>query len=120
MNSRMNNKNGISGIPETGFIKTSLEHPRLTPQQRVSLNRKGNSLFNEGQYDKARRIFMTTGYGDGLIRIGDCLYEKGQFYEALSMYFMARDFGRIEPIAEKMAAIISRWLKDSGGKQTHE
>ena len=52
------------------FIKTTLK-PGIDGTQKVILNRKGNVLFNSGDIEGARRIFMTTGYTDGLVRIGD-------------------------------------------------
>ena len=59
-----------------GFIKTSDSPLRtLNSEQKVLLNRKGNVLFNEGDIHNAKRLFITTGYSDGLNRIGD-IYKK--------------------------------------------
>ena len=70
-------------IPE-GFIKvTDQPVQTLTSQQKVILNRKGNVLFNEGNIEGARRIFITTGYSDGLTRVADKYSEKKQYLKAL-------------------------------------
>lgn len=52
-----------------GFIKTTDEPVKsLTSEQKVVLNRKGNVLFNQGDYLNAQRLFITTGYSDGLMK----------------------------------------------------
>ena len=52
-------------IPD-GFIKVT-DNPvdGLTSEQKVILNRKANAMFNAGNIEDARRIYITTGYGDG-------------------------------------------------------
>ena len=57
-------------IPE-GFIKVT-DNPvaGLSSEQKVILNRKANAMFNNGNIEDARRIFITTGYSDGLTRVG--------------------------------------------------
>ncbi|MFW5738253.1 MAG: hypothetical protein ACOCYX_05020, partial [Spirochaetota bacterium] len=53
-----------------GFIKTSRRQgPELSAEQRSALIRRGNELFNKGSIDQAKRVFITTRYTDGLIRI---------------------------------------------------
>lgn len=66
-----------------GFIKTT-DAPlqELSDQQKVALNRKANALFNEGKTDLAERIFITTGYSDGLTRVGG-VYEKIRIYKGI-------------------------------------
>ena len=68
-----NLKNQIDSKPEElKFIKTSeLPLEGLSDQQKVALNRRANALLNEGKIEMAKRIFITTGYSDGLTRIGD-------------------------------------------------
>ncbi len=65
------------------FIKTS-DKPLtgLSDEQKVALNRKANALFNEGKIDMAERIFITTGYSDGLSRVGDKYAEKNEYLDA--------------------------------------
>ena len=68
-----NLKNQIDSKPEElKFIKTSdLPLEGLSDQQKVALNRRANALLNEGKIEMAKRIFITTGYSDGLTRIGE-------------------------------------------------
>ncbi len=59
----------------------------LTPKERLLLIRKGNELFNNGNIDKAAKIFVTTAYKDGLIRVGDYYYfQKKDPIKALYFY----------------------------------
>ncbi len=46
----------------------------MDPKRRAELIRRGNELFNSKRYAEAEKIFVKTGYKDGLIRIGDYLY----------------------------------------------
>ena len=54
------------------FIKvTDFPVSGLTSEQKVVLNRKGNVFFNQGKILEARRLFITTGYSDGLNRVAE-------------------------------------------------
>lgn len=95
-----------------GFIKVT-DNPvtTLNSEQKVILNRKGNILFNEGNIEGARRIFITTGYSDGLTRVGDTYMEQDQSLKALKQYVLAHNKSKSEPIYEKIAGVISQLLK---------
>ena len=98
-------------IPE-GFIKvTDKPIGGLSSEQKAVLNRKGNVLFNEGKYDAACRIFVTTGYSDGLARIGDLYYKQNRILTALKYYLLANNRAKSEAVYEKIANIISILLK---------
>ena len=100
-------------IPE-GFIKvTDQPVTTLTSEQKVILNRKGNILFNEGNIEGARRIYITTGYSDGLIRVADVYREKKQDLMALKLYILAHNNSRAEAIYEKISKTISKLLNDN-------
>ncbi|MCQ2612006.1 MAG: hypothetical protein MJ183_00185 [Treponemataceae bacterium] len=92
-----------------GFIKTS-DSPvsTLTDQQKVILNRKGNMLFNQGDILGARRLFITTGYSDGLTRVAEVSREQGDELDALKLYWLAHNKKQAEPLIEKLAQIISQ------------
>lgn len=96
-----------------GFIKIT-DNPvsSLSSGQKAILNRKGNELFNKGRIEEARRIFITTGYSDGLTRVGDVYQKKNEILKALKLYVLAHNKTKTEPIYEKMAEIISVFLKE--------
>ncbi len=99
-------------IPEEGFIKVPESGGiPLSPERKVILMRKGNQLFNEGDIETAGRIFITIGYTDGLIRVGDYYYNHNNALEALRMYKAAPAQDKVDMIAEKMAHIVRQWLE---------
>ena len=101
---------------ESIFIKTTAK-PAIDGPQKAALNRRGNNLYNSGDIEGARRIFLTTGYSDGLIRIGDYYNSKGQSLDALRMYWIAPDKSKAEPIIANLSALIQSLLKEEEGGQ---
>ncbi len=101
-------------IPNEGFIKLTRdgEGKALSRQQKIALIRKGNELFNQGKYELAKRIFITTGYSDGLTRLGDLYYKKQQIIEAFRMYCLAPSKGKVNTMIESMAYIVKNWLTE--------
>ncbi len=100
-------------VPD-GFIKvTSPSVQTFTSEQKVILNRKGNELFNNGHVEEASRIFVTTGYSDGLTRVGDIYMKKNQPVKALKFYTLAKNKNKSEEIVEKLAATISLLVKEN-------
>ena len=97
-----------------GFIKvTDLPVGTLSPQQRVMLNRKANALFNDGKIEMAERIFITTGYSDGLTRCGDSYAEKNEYIKALRLYLLAHNKRKSDPLIEKIAGMVSTLMKEA-------
>lgn len=96
-----------------GFIKVT-EKPlgALSSEQKVILNRRGNVLFNEGDIEGAKRIFTTTGYSDGLTRIGDFYNSKNKQLDALKEYSLAHNKSKAEPMYESLANVIRQMLND--------
>jgi hypothetical protein len=92
-----------------GFIKVT--SPVLTAEQKVLLNRKGNELFNKGFVNEAERIFLSTGYSDGLSRVGDTYAAQGKELDALRLYVRAHNRRKSEPLLEKVAVIVSQLMK---------
>ena len=92
------------------FIKTTAR-PVIDGTQKAALNRKGNILFNSGDVEGARRVFLTTGYTDGLIRIGDYYNSKGRPLDALRMYWIAPDRKKAEAIIAQLSAIIQTMIQ---------
>jgi hypothetical protein len=99
---------------ESVFIKTTVK-PSMASDQKAALNRKGNVLFNSGDIEEARRIFMTTGYSDGLSRIGDYYKSQNRLIEALYMYWLAPDKIKSEPIMTQLAAMIQTVIHEEEG-----
>ena len=90
---------------ENIFIKTTVQ-PSMDSAQKAALNRKGNVLFNSGDIEGARRIFMSTGYSDAISRVGDYYKSKNRPVEALRMYWIAPDHTKAGPlILETIGAI---------------
>jgi hypothetical protein len=92
------------------FIKTTIAQP-IERSQKAALNRRGNVLFNSGDIEGARRIFMTTGYSDGLSRTGDYYKSRNMHLEALRMYWLARDKNKYEPMMMQLAGLIQNIIK---------
>ena len=106
-------KNLFERFPSNGLIKTAdLPILGVEPDRKVKLNRKGNELFNAGDIEAARRIFQTTGYSDGLIRVGDRYLSDRKPIEALKMYRLARDDKRSEGIIDSAAMVIQKLLRE--------
>ncbi len=96
-----------------GFIKvTDSPVKGLTTEQKVILNRKANAMFNNGNVEDARRIFITTGYSDGLTRVGDYYINKKESLKALKAYYLAHNKRDAEPIYEDIAKIISTLIAE--------
>jgi hypothetical protein len=111
----MNNKQIeelFSAFKEQSFFKTTVDSRKaaLDAAQKVALNRKGNVLYNSGDIEGARRIFLTTGYSDGIARVGDYYRSKGQQLDALRMYLIAPDRKKADDIIMKLAAAIQTLL----------
>ncbi len=111
-----NNKAGLQVGSEyheslISFIKkTDSPVQNLDGEQKAALNRKGNQLFNQGDIETARRIFITTGYSDGLSRVGDFYAGKGQELEALKLYWLAHNRRKADPLIQKLALLIETML----------
>jgi len=95
------------------FVKTTVPSS-VEGSDKAALNRKGNMLFNSGNIEGARRIFMTTGYSDGLSRVGDYYKSQNRLIEALRMYRIAPDRNKAEPLIEQLAGIIKVLIESDG------
>ncbi|MDR0524399.1 MAG: hypothetical protein LBG90_00825 [Spirochaetaceae bacterium] len=101
---------------QPGFIKTAQKPPaggrNIEGSQKAALNRKGNALFNTGDIEGAKRVFLTTGYSDGLSRIGDAYKAQNRYLEALNMYLIAPDPKKYEAMVKQLSAIIQKLLHE--------
>lgn len=115
----MDRKDVFVRFQEQGFIKTT-DRPltAIGSAQKAALNRKGNELINAGDVEGARRIFQTTGYSDGLIRVGDRYLAAGKTIEALKMYWIAPDKKKAETLIAKISTIIQQMVdEEMSGKE---
>ena len=96
---------------KNAFIKVTTPSP-VEGSDKAALNRKGNQMFNEGNIEGARRIFMTTGYSDGLSRVGDFYTKKDRPLEALRMYWTGHDKKKSEPLIEKLGLLLQNILQE--------
>jgi hypothetical protein len=94
-----------------GFVKTTV-NPAVDGSTKAALNRKGNVLFNAGDAEGARRIFLTTGYSDGLSRVGDYYKSRGRLLDALKMYWIAPDRTKAEPLIQQLSEIIRYFINE--------
>jgi hypothetical protein len=109
----MDRNEALKKIPKQGFLKlTRDQSPPLTVQQKTVLIRKGNELFNKGDFEKAKKIFLTTGYTDGIIRMGDYYIRKKNVLEAFRMYKLAPAPDKVENLIMQMAGVLQHWLKE--------
>ncbi len=103
----------LKKLPRSGFLKiASDQQVSLAQDKRAALIRRGNELFNAGKYDLARRIFITTKYTDGLIRLGDLYYKRKKHLLALQIYWLAPCPEKVQFLVEKYASVVSKWLMD--------
>jgi len=100
---------------KNAFIRVT-EPSAVDGQDKAALNRKGNQKFNEGDVESARRIFMTTGYSDGLSRTGDYYNSKDRPLEALRMYWMAHDRNKAQPLIEKLSFLLHDLIHEDDGE----
>ena len=90
-----------------GLIKsTDLPVQNLSSEQKAALNRKGNAFLNEGDIESARRIFLATGYSDGLSRIGDYYAKQQRELDALKYYWLAHNRRKADPLIAKFAFLL--------------
>ena len=99
---------------QNAFIKETAPEP-IESAQKAVLNRKGNVLFNSGEIEKARRIFLTTGYSDGISRVGDYYISQNRMIDAMQMYYTAPDRTKLEPILSRLAVILQGLIHEEGG-----
>ena len=113
----MSTRDILKKLPPGGFLKISGESTAaLSREKRAALIRKGNELFNRGEMALAQRIFVTTRYSDGLIRLGDHYAKGGRPLEALRAYWIAPAPEKAAVLVEKIAQVMKQWLAEGKAK----
>jgi hypothetical protein len=93
------------------FIRTTSPSP-VKGADKAALNRRGNQMFNDGKIEEARRVFMTTGYSDGMSRVGDYYKSQNKMLDALKMYWVAHDRNKSGPLIEQLAGILQNMINE--------
>jgi hypothetical protein len=107
-----NREEALKRIPKEGLLRLTADKPDVPEDKRIALIRKGNELFNNGQLDLAKKVFLTAGYQDGLVRLGDRYSEEKKPLEAFRMYWLAGHAAKTDKIVEKMSWIVRQWLHE--------
>jgi hypothetical protein len=103
----------LQSMPPEGFLKvTRPPAADVTSEQKVQLIRKGNELFALGQLEAAKKIFVTTRYSDGMIRLGDHYAQQKDYLSAFQMFKLAPAPDRAEAMIQKLSAVLKNWLKE--------
>ncbi len=103
----------MAQMPKEGFLKiVAPAKTRIDSEQKAALIRKGNQLFNEGDIQTAKKIFLTLGYSDGIIRSGDYYYKRTEYWEAYRLYSLAPAPDKVDYLIEQMANVIREWIKE--------
>ncbi len=81
--------------------------------ERIALIRRGNELFNQGDFVNSLKIFLTTNYKDGIIRVADYLYfDRKDKIGAVKLYKRAGHQKVIDEFAERAAQLIRLLLSE--------
>ncbi len=111
----MKKDDALEKMPNEGFLKVNSQKRKgFTPEQKATLNRKGNELYNNGDIQTAKRIFLNTGYTYGIERIGDYYRKQGDTCEALRMYWLAPSNKKKQELVKEMSQVIRTWLSEEG------
>lgn len=107
LNMLKDNKNNSYIIERGNRFKKKVE-----PSVRALLIRRGNDFFSSGNIKAAEKIFVTTDYKDGIVRLGDYYFTNKNIYKAAEMYFMSGNESKIKLFSEKCAKIIQIMLEE--------
>lgn len=83
----------------------------MDSKERAEHIRRGNELFNNGEIDKAEKIFILTEYRDGLTRIADYyFFDKKLPLAALRFYKMVKREDKVKEIFDRMFYALGKLL----------
>jgi hypothetical protein len=103
----------LRSMPREGFLKvTRPPVPEISSEQKVQLIRKANELFGRGELEQAKKIFVSTRYSDGMIRLGDLYAQRKDYLSAFQMYKMAPAPDRAEAMIVNLTAVLKNWIKE--------
>jgi hypothetical protein len=100
-------------MPREGFLKVTRPPAlEISSEQKVQLIRKANELFSRGELEQAKKIFVSTRYSDGMIRLGDLYARQKDYLSAFQMYKMAPAPDRAETMILNLTAVLKNWIKE--------
>ena len=100
-------------MPAQGFLKTTRPNlPPLPSDLKVQLIRKGNDLFARGEFEQAKKIFVSTTYTDGMVRLGDHYAKNKDYLSAFQMYKLAPAAPQAEAMVQKLTTVLKNWLQE--------
>lgn len=103
----------MAQMPREGFLKVvAPAKTEVDSSRKAALIRKGNQLFNSGDVETARKIFLTLGYTDGIVRVGDHYYKKADYFEAYRLYSIAPAPEKQAQLVRQMSGVIRQWLAE--------
>lgn len=83
----------------------------MDSKERAEIIRQGNAAFNAKDYAKAKELFTTANYADGLVRLGDYyMFERRLPLLAYGYYRKANAKAKVDDIRRRMISAISVWL----------
>lgn len=103
----------MAEMPKEGLIKIAApERVNVKPSDKAALVRKGNQLFNAGDIEMAKKVFLSLGYTDGIVRVGDHHYQNSDYLEAYRMYRIAPAPDKASQMTALMAKIVMEWMEE--------
>ncbi|MEI8095485.1 MAG: hypothetical protein WCG80_14845 [Spirochaetales bacterium] len=100
-------------MPQQGFLKTTRPNlPPLPSEIKVQLIRKGNDLFSRGEFEQAKKIFVSTLYTDGMVRLGDYYQKQKDYLSAFQMYKLAPAPPQAEAMVVKLTTVLRNWIEE--------
>ena len=88
------------------------ERKSMDQDERVKIIREANALYNAGNIEGAKALYLRTNYSAGLIRIADHYYEQRKPILAMLLYRKAGCRERVEELYEHAAAVIRMLLNE--------
>lgn len=91
------------------FSKT--QPAKVSEKQRTALILQANTIFNDGDIEKARTIYSALQYYSGMVRVAKEYYKCGKILEAYATFIQAGATSEAEKLAEHIANCMQTMLK---------
>ncbi len=85
---------------------------KIDLKEKTKIIRKGNKLFNDGEIEKAAKLFWHVDYKDGLIRVAEYLsYDLKKPFQALLYYKKAGMVSKSKEIIGRILWALEKMIK---------